>query len=294
MRARLFDIKRNCSEDGPGIRTTVFFKGCPLACTWCHNPEGLHAALSLSHRRERCHPTGCGMPCIAICPNQALTLDDGRVELTRQRCQRCDLCLPDCPHQALAPVGFELDVEALLYRLAIDLPFFRASGGGVTVSGGEPTAQMAFLGVLLARLREMGVDTALETCGHFPFAPFARQVLPHLCRIYFDVKLVDEEEHQRHTGRSNRLILANLTRLAAQKQVALQVRVPLVPGITATPANLRAIGALLRSLSMTQVTLLPYNPTGVDKYGPLGLPPPGFSGWQNDKEVEDSVRFFFS
>lgn len=207
LRGQVFDIKRDCSEDGPGIRTTVFFQGCPLACFWCQNPEG----------------------------------------------------------QARAPEGGArwYTLEELRYRVLIDRPFFDSTGGGVTVSGGEPAHQIRFVGAFLSSLKAEGVDTAIETCGFFNYAHFEHYLLPYLDRIYFDIKIMDEASHRRFTGQSNRPILANLLRL--KSAVPVVVRVPLVPEITATVDNLAAIGEFLRAHDINQVTLLPYNPLWQDK-----------------------------
>lgn len=227
-RALVFDIKRDASEDGPGIRTTVFFKGCPLACAWCHNPEGIDPAPS---------HTWSGGP------------------------------------EAAQPIGRWLSLEQLLYRLLIDRPFFRSTGGGVTLSGGEPTRQMRFIGRLLRRLKEEGIDTAIETCGVFNYPHFAAQVLPWVDRIYYDLKLLDEAAHRHWTGLSNRPVLANLARLADAAGAALHVRVPLVPGVTATPENLGAIGGWLTARGIGRVSLLPYNPLWQEKLARLGRHP---------------------
>lgn len=233
LRGRVFDIKRDCSEDGPGIRTTVFFQGCPLHCVWCQNPEGQDADSA----------AGC---------------------------------------------WYELD--ALLSRVLIDRPFFDSTGGGVTVSGGEPTFQMKFIGELLKRLRQEGVDTAIETCGFFHYASFEKLVLPYLNRIYFDLKIMDDAVHRHLTGQSNRPILENLARLVREVSIPLNVRVPLVPGMTATDENLDAIALFLREHGIADVTLLPYNPLWHDKAVQLGRTPQITSGYMTQEELADCMR----
>lgn len=226
LRGLVFDIKRDCSEDGPGIRTTVFFQGCPLRCVWCQNPEGQEISA-------------------------------GR--------------------------WYELD--ELLYRVLIDRPYYKSTGGGVTVSGGEPTHQMRFVGEFLQCLREAGVDTAIETCGFFHYASFEKLVLPYLNRIYFDLKIMDEAEHRRLTGQSNRPVLENLLRLKRDATIPLKVRVPLVPNMTATPQNLAAIGQFLRDHDINDVTLLPYNPLWQDKAVKLGKIPQLTCGFMSDEQL---------
>ncbi len=234
LRGQVFDIKRDCSEDGPGIRTTVFFNGCPLHCVWCQNPEGQEISGETSGGR-----------------------------------------------------WYELD--ELLYRVLIDRPFFDATGGGVTVSGGEPTVQMQFVGAFLQRLRQEGVDTAIETCGFFNYTRFQKLLLPHLNRIYYDLKIMDETEHRRLTGQSNRPVMENLLRLRQETSVLLHVRVPLVPGMTATADNLAAIGQFLREQGIQDVTLLPYNPLWQDKAVKLGLKPQLNCGFMLEKQLKDCV-----
>lgn len=243
VRGLVFDIKRDCSEDGPGIRTTVFFQGCPLRCVWCQNPEG------------------------------------------QQRIIDCGEC---ASNNGLAGNWYELD--DLLYRVLIDRPFFDATGGGVTVSGGEPTHQMHFVGEFLQRLRKEGVDTAIETCGFFHYASFEKLVLPYLNRIYFDLKIVDEAEHRRLTGQSNRPILENLARLARETTLPLNVRVPLIPGMTATPQNLAAIGQFLRDHDIKEVTLLPYNPLWQDKVIQMGRTPQLTCGFMSPEQLANCAR----
>ena len=238
LRGLVFDIKRDCSEDGPGIRTTVFFKGCPLHCVWCQNPEGQG-----DKPKDGCFPES-SQPSLAL---------------------------------GLEGVGRWYELEELLYHVLIDRPFFQSTGGGVTVSGGEPTFQMNFMGEFLKRLHQEGVDTAIETCGFFHYASFEKRVLPYLNRIYFDLKIMDDAEHRRLTGQSNLPILDNLTRLANETILPLNVRVPLIPGMTATAENLSAIGQFLREHGIEDVTLLPYNPLWQDKLGQLGLSSPQLS-----------------
>lgn len=223
QRALIFDIKRGASEDGPGLRSTVFFKGCPLACQWCHNPEG----------RD---------------------------------------CCPGVDSEG-QPVGRWITLEELLYRLRLDRPFYDSSGGGVTLSGGEPTLQMEFAGQLLRALKAEGIHTAIETSGFFNYRRFCRQLLPWLDLIYFDLKLMDDSQSRYYTGQSNRPILKNFARLAHQSDVPVIPRVPLIPGITATTKNLEAIAGFIVANGFNAATLLPYNPLGQDKAIRLGVIP---------------------
>lgn len=295
LRGLIFDIKRDCSEDGPGTRTTVFFKGCPLRCVWCQNPEGQSARPGIAFQRERCAPSHCqadvGGSCAGVCPTGCLTLVGDRLSVKHDLCERCDHCFLHCANGAIRPVGSWVALDELLYKILIDRPFFEATGGGVTVSGGEPTMQMHFVGEFLAQLQRHGVDTAIETCGFFNYASFAKQVLPHLDRIYFDLKVMAEDEHLRLTGQSNRPILANLARLAREAVIPVTVRVPLVPGLTATAENLDMIARFLRDHGIFDVTLLPYNPLWQDKPGQLGMSQtPLDCGFMSPQQLERCVR----
>lgn len=223
-KALIFDIKRGASEDGPGLRTTVFFKGCPLSCVWCHNPEGMDRRPGLDIEGK--------------------------------------------------PVGEWISLDELLYRLRQDSPFYRSSGGGVTLSGGEPTMQTEFAGSLLKALKAEGVHTAIETCGFFNYRRFSQHLLPWLDLIYFDLKLMCDADSRRYTGQSNRLILDNFTQLSHQPAASVIPRVPLIPGITATEENLQSIAKFLEANEISAATLLPYNPLWHDKAEKLGCVSP--------------------
>lgn len=268
--ALIFDIKRDCSEDGPGIRTTVFFKGCPLSCPWCQNPEGKHKRTELSFRSELCDPAACGFACIPCCEVGCLSFQN-TLQVDFDHCIRCGNCFEACPTRALEAVGYFMTLDELLYRMAIDAPFYRSSGGGVTLSGGEVTAQMPFAHALLKALKSKGIHTAIETCGFFDYPHFQKMMLPYLDLIYFDLKLIDEAESIRYTGRSNRLILDNFRRLAQETGTDVVPRIPLIPGVTDSKENLSGLAAFLKSLAISGATLLPYNPLWRDKLTRLNL-----------------------
>lgn len=266
-------VKRHSLEDGPGIRTVVFFKGCPLRCSFCHNPETQARAPEIAFLEERC--LRCGS-CAAACPRGAASLDHaGRI--IRARCDGCGACAAACPTGALRQVGRYLSPARLVELLLRDLPFYRHSHGGVTLSGGEPTLYPDYAAAVLPPLRDAGVHVALQTCGEFDYETFAASFLPHLDVVFYDVKLADRDLHRRHTGVANDLILSNLRRLVREGGVTVHARVPLVPGVTDAIENLRAIVALLRSAGANDVTLLPYNPLGVAAAPRLGRAPPPLS-----------------
>jgi len=269
-KALIFDIKRDCSEDGPGIRTTVFFKGCPLSCTWCQNPEGKSKKAELSYNSTACHPKECGMPCLDVCPENCLLPKNSSIIISREMCANCNKCSDVCPTGALEASGYLIGLKELTYRLLIDKPFYHSSGGGVTLSGGEVTRQMKFVHQLLKTLQSEGVHTAIETSGFFNYRRFYKMLYPWVDLIYFDLKLIDNEESIRYTGQSNQIILENFIKLIELKNVPVIPRVPLIPGITTTEKNLNGIAKFLTKHGIDAATLLPYNPLWTDKASRLG------------------------
>jgi len=257
MEGLVYNIQRFSIQDGPGIRTTVFLKGCPLDCWWCHNPESQDAAPQVMVAQDRC--IRCG-ECRKACP-QGLAGE----------CGRCGRCADACPTGARRMVGRRMTVEQVLEEIGQDRVFYDESAGGVTVSGGEPLAQCEFVIELLRGCRREGIHTALDTCG---FAPQAR-LLEAACLadlVLYDVKLVDEARHIRYTGVSNRAILENLQALAAVHG-NIWVRVPIIPGLTDDAANLDAVRELVGRLRVVRkVCLLPYHATGEGKFRQLGRP----------------------
>jgi pyruvate formate lyase activating enzyme len=279
------DVKRHSLEDGPGIRTVVFFKGCPLRCVFCHNPETQARGPELAFFEDRC--LRCGR-CAVACPRGAAALElAGRI--ARERCDRCGSCAAVCAGRALRQVGRYFPPERLVELVLRDLCFYRYSRGGVTLSGGEPTLFPDYVSAVLGPLRRAGVHVALQTCGEFEYDEFASKVLPLVDLVYYDVKLADREAHRRHTGVANDRILANLRRLLRDAAVPVNPRVPLVPGVTAGRDNLAAIAALLREAGARDVTLLPYNPLGLAMATRLGRTRPPLPPSFMDVEEERSV-----
>jgi pyruvate formate lyase activating enzyme len=211
----IVDIKRHSLEDGPGIRSVVFFKGCPLRCDFCQNPETQKRSLEIAFSASKC--VLCGH-CSDACSTGAIDLAS-EYRIRRDRCQRCGTCASRCPSSALRAVGTSYSPEALVEILLRDRNFYRHSGGGVTLSGGEATLHLEYLELVLGLLRGEGVHLALQTCGEFEYTAFRDRLLPLLDLIFFDVKLVDPDEHRTHTGRSNRRIIENLRRLLAEGSV---------------------------------------------------------------------------
>lgn len=266
----IIDIKGNSLDDGPGIRSVIFFKGCPLSCVWCHNPESRHPLAELSFDPQKC--ISCGS-CIEKCQVGALSRDNVFF-VDRKKCTICFACAADCPTGALSRIGQKMTQEEIIEKVFKDKPFFDSSGGGVTFSGGEPTLHMDFLPGLLKTLKEAGIHTLIETCGYFDFDEFKETVLPYTDMIYMDIKLFNPEQHKRYCGVDNALILENFVRLhelSIQGGFEIIPRAPLIPGITDTEENLAAIARFLKSNQVKGIRLLPNNPAWHEKCFSLGI-----------------------
>lgn len=267
----VFDIQRASLHDGPGVRTTVFLKGCPLRCRWCHNPESQSTAPQLGYDATRC--LGC-RACAEACPRGVHRFDSGaRHTLARERCAGDGACAEACPAGTLRLHGRRMQVGEVMDIVRRDCGYYRSSGGGLTLSGGEPTLQLDFAAALLAAARAEGVPTCIETCGFAPAAAFER-LRPLVDLFLFDYKATGSQHHRELTGVSNETILANLRRLHAQGAAVL-LRCPLVPGLNDTPEHLQGIAALSRELpGLAGVEVLPFHTGGAGKYPSLGLPEP--------------------
>ncbi len=263
----LFDIQRFCTHDGMGIRTTVFFKGCPLRCRWCHNPESQQIYPQLMLRPNLC--LGC-LSCRGACPEGAIRAHDGAPVTDLRKCRACGACVEVCYSGAREIVGREWTAAEVLTEIEKDVPFYDESGGGVTFSGGEAVMQPAFLLELLKACRERGIHTTLDTSGFAPWRVFER-IRPYVDLFLYDVKCIDPILHREYTGVSNRLILSNLQKLA-ELHHQIVARVPLVPGVNDQPDDLRQLGGFIAALpDVLRLDLLPYHATGMEKYARLGL-----------------------
>ncbi len=259
----VFDIDSLAVHDGPGIRMAVYLKGCPLACAWCHSPESLRPDPELIFLRDRC--VRCGR-CSAACARGVHRVDGADHSLERGSCIACGRCVQECAYGALEIKGRRIRASEVVRKAARLLPFFRHCGGGITLTGGEVTCQPEFAVSVLRGCRSRGIHTAIETCGACAWEVLER-LLAHTDLVLYDLKLIDEQEHQRWTGASNRQILENAALLAGRN---VQVRVPLIPGITDTEGNLRGIFAFMRRAGLGYAALLPYNPSTAAKYEWLG------------------------
>jgi pyruvate formate lyase activating enzyme len=271
----VLEIQRMSTEDGPGLRTTVFFKGCPLRCRWCHNPESISPLPQVQWVGARC--LGC-RTCLGACPVNALALDETGVAVDRDRCDGCGRCAEVCPSTAMELLGRAWTLEALVAEVVKDRAYFESSGGGVTLSGGDPVLQADFVVSFLQRLKEMGLPTALDTSGHGPAEALDR-LLVRTDLVLFDVKVMDPERHQTLTGVRNDRILANLVRLSrtvgsGQGPAGLWIRTPIIPGATDSAANVADIGRFLADHlgpSVGRWELCAFNNLCRDKYIRLGL-----------------------
>ena len=291
----ILDIKCNSLDDGPGIRSVVFFKGCPLSCIWCHNPESKRAYQEISYDTKEC--IGCGK-CREVCPANALSADN-RYYIDRDKCNLCFRCADVCPSKAISRVGVEYDDDELLKKLLSDKPFYDVSGGGVTLSGGEATLCTEYVGNLAKKLHENGIKVLLETCGQFDYTMAEQYLLPYLDDIYMDIKLLDREEHKKYCGVYNDTILENFARLYGDKEkysYSLLPRIPLIPGITDTEENLTAIADFMKKTGVIKTDLLPYNPTWYSKNEKIGVELnevlEGKDSWQS-RETIDRIKEIF-
>ena len=275
IEGRILHLQRFSTEDGPGLRTTVFFKGCSLRCAWCHNPESLSSRLQTVWYPTRC--LDC-RTCLSACPNGCLSMGADGLRIDRERCQGCLTCAQACPSGAIEALGRVISAESLVRELAKDRAYFDASGGGVTLSGGEPTFQAEFAQAVLRDLKLMGISTALDTCGECSQRSLDR-LLPYTDLVLFDLKLIDAEQHRAFTGQANTLILENLLFLREylldrERPGELWIRTPLIPGATATAENLQAIGEwIARNLPgrVARWELCAFNNLCRDQYARLGL-----------------------
>lgn len=269
---RILRIEKLSSYDGDGLRTVVFLKGCPLRCQWCSTPESHEMATDFGVRQSKC--THC-FTCLENCPETAIAYDAEKdVFVTdMRRCRDCRQCVDQCPTGARIAYGYTATVEETLQEVAKDSVFYYHSGGGVTVSGGEPFLQAAFLRELLEGCLLQGINTAVETCGHVPWESM-ESVLPFIDTLFYDLKHIEDTHHKRLTGVGNRRILENLKRIDARKQTQrLIVRMPVIPGLNDGEENLRALGAFcLKLAKLEEIQLLPYHRLGIETYRTISKP----------------------
>lgn len=265
-RGRVFDIQKFSIHDGPGIRTTVFLKGCPLQCAWCHNPESQERAIEISLIPDKC--IGCGY-CFKACPRGCHVMQDGQRQFRRELCVRCGTCAAQCYARALEVIGKDMSVSDVLQEVIKDRPFYETSGGGMTVSGGEPMAQFPFTLALVRAAKAAGLHVCLETSGVAPWAEY-EQLLGPVDLFLYDYKESDPVRHRDFTGVPPETILDNLQRLD-ERGATLVLRCPIIPGYNARDEHLQAIADLANRLRHVQeINLMPYHPLGDSKRDRLG------------------------
>ena len=266
-KAVIYDIKRYAIHDGPGIRTTVFFKGCPLSCLWCHNPEGMAGKQQILYSQKRC--VGC-LECLDVCPQGALAMTPGGITTDDTLCLKCGICCEQCPALAREAVARYKTVADVLALIRKDISFYEVSGGGVTFSGGEPLMQMSVLADLLKACWRDHIHTAVDTSGYAPW-DVLEEILPFTRLFLYDLKIMDDDVHRRYTGVSNTQILGNLERLT-QRGASVIVRMPLIPGINDSETAVYEAGTFIAGLCSTPaVEVIPYHDFQIAKYSRLGL-----------------------
>ena len=261
----IFSVQRYSTEDGPGIRTTVFMKGCPLRCLWCHNPEGQMSYPEIVFNDTRC--IGCKR-CVDACPEGAISFGEDGPMTDRGKCRNCGKCAEVCPSGARELVGRYVSPTEAFAEVERDALFYRNSGGGVTVGGGEPTMQSGFVAELLRKCRDKSIHTALDTCGYAKWEALEK-VLQHVDLVLYDIKLIDPTQHAEQTGVSNELVLENARRIC-RAGTPMIVRVPVIPEYTDADENIRGIAEFVSTLhTVSRVDLLPFHPLGEPKYRKL-------------------------
>ena len=275
-------IQKYSIHDGDGIRTTVFFKGCNLRCTWCHNPETQQYKKELLFDEDRC--VGC-KNCVAVCPTEAITLEGGKAVTDRKKCTACGECVDYCNLNLREIAGMEYPVDQLVKELRKDEMFYEESGGGVTLSGGEVMmTDIEYLEELVKKLHHFGISVTIDTCGQAPYENYQR-ILPYVDTFLYDIKLMDSEIHKQYMGTGNELILSNLEKLS-RDGARLYIRIPTVKEVNGSDEAMKSIINYLqeKNIHVTKVNLLPYHNTGSGKYVKIGRNYEGSDLHAPDKE----------
>ncbi|MGL5752314.1 MAG: trans-4-hydroxy-L-proline dehydratase activase, partial [Paraclostridium sp.] len=278
-------------HDGPGIRTTIFFKGCPLKCVWCHNPESQSYSKEVLYNEEKC--SQCEV-CMKHCPHGSIYKDENGICLKRDSCQLCGSCLDYCINNAREIVGDEYTVNQLMKEISKDLMFYEQSGGGVTLSGGEVMTQNPdYIEQVVKQCKHKGIHVAIDTCGYAKFENYER-IVPYVDVFLYDIKLIDEDKHIKFTDLSNDVILSNLSKLS-EKGANINIRIPLIEGVNVDENNLE-VGRMiefLKPLNIKNVNLLPYHNIGMHKYKKLDMGYEGSSLSRPSDEKLEEIKALF-
>ncbi|MBU5677932.1 glycyl-radical enzyme activating protein [Alkaliphilus sp. MSJ-5] len=261
----IFNIQKYSINDGPGIRTTVFFKGCPLKCTWCHNPESQSYENELIFSIEKCiYCNSCNNSCVDKC----ITFIDRELIIDKAKCSLCGDCTKNCPTNAIEMVGISMTVNEVMKEIEKDMVFYEESGGGVTLSGGEPLMQFEFINAILKKCKEKGIHTAIDTSGYSSLSS-VYELSKNVDLFLYDIKHLDDDKHMELTGVSNKQILDNLSNIVKIGN-NVWIRVPIIPGINDDDENILGIGRLMNMLKLADISILPYHNIATDKYRKLG------------------------
>lgn len=262
----IFNIQKCSIHDGYGLRTLVFFKGCPLRCKWCANPESQEYWPEIMESQSKC--IGCGA-CLRGCPNSAITVEDDGPRINRGLCKNCFKCTDSCYASSKHQIGKDYDIEELYKQIERDSVFYSIKGGGVTFSGGEPLTQPKYLTEIAKICSERGIDVAVESCGCGNYSEF-KQALPYIGSMFIDIKHIDSDRHKFLTGSGNEIILDNIRRIA-QSGIHITIRTPVIPGLTSSYENITGIAEFLCTIpEIKEYELLAYHQFGVNKYNALG------------------------
>ncbi len=262
----IFNIQKYSIHDGPGIRTTVFLKGCPLVCWWCHNPESQKVKQEIVFWQNKC--IAC-RDCERVCPVDGVKFDKSGFNLDKKKCILCGKCAEVCPSEAIELIGKKITLGEAMKEIEKDMVFYEESGGGVTFSGGEPLLQIDLLDSLLKASKQKGIQTAVDTSGYGPWENFER-IMDKVDLFLFDIKHMDDKKHKKYTGVSNESILKNLRKLA-QNGNKIWIRIPIIPGINDDDLNIKMTSDYISSLNIEDVFILPYHSIAMDKYRRLNM-----------------------
>lgn len=289
MKNLVFNIQKYSIHDGDGIRTTVFFKGCPMTCKWCHNPESQSYRPSVLQNTEKC--TSC-KKCTVICQEGAITYEDGRVKTSEEKCKLCEKCIDGCINNAREIVGKYYSLDDIMKEIEKDKLFYEQSGGGITLSGGEiMTQDMDYIVKILKKCHRLGYRVNIDTCGHAKFENFEK-ILPYIDTFLYDIKHMDSDIHKELTGVGNELVLGNLRKLS-ENSAKINIRIPLVEGINSSEEHIGKIITFLKELKIYKINLLSYHNTGKSKYDRLNIAYEGddYKAPSNERMEEIKLKF---